>query len=111
MHTYIHTHTYTHIHTYINTYMQTQLNSVLLKPGWEKGIVMNFYEAILAKDLTIQDTVKIFDQDGDGAVSLGELQTALATAVPDLPENQVASVVWCVRGLFLVFGMRFVWFM
>jgi len=61
--------------------------------GWENKVVLKFYESLLRSDLTLKQTLDMFDQDGDGKVSPLEFKQALACAEADLPEAQVNAIL------------------
>lgn len=62
-----------------------------LEAGWENKIVLKFYESLLRSDLSLMQTIQMFDQDGDGKVSPLEFRQALSCSQSDLPETQVRS--------------------
>jgi len=68
-------------------------DSMGFEAGWENKIVLKFYESLLRSDLTLKQTLEMFDQDGDGKVSPLEFKQALACAQTNLPEAQVNAIL------------------
>ena len=64
-----------------------------LESGWENQMVLKFYESLLRSDLTLQETIAMFDQDGDGKVSPLEFKQAISCSQVELPESQVNAVL------------------
>jgi protein phosphatase len=64
-----------------------------LEDGWEHKIVNKFYEKMLHSDMTLKQTLTMFDQDGDGLVSPTEFRQALNVAQSGLPEPQVNAIL------------------
>ncbi len=57
-------------------------------------LVQKLYEALLDKDMTLQQTLEMFDQDGDGKVSAAEFREVFKKAHPDLPIMQVCMCMY-----------------
>uniref|UniRef100_A0A7S0U557 Serine/threonine-protein phosphatase n=2 Tax=Hemiselmis andersenii TaxID=464988 RepID=A0A7S0U557_HEMAN len=63
------------------------------EPGWENKVVLKFYENMLKSDMTLKQTLSMFDSDGDGLVSPTEFRQALNIAQSGLPEPQVNAIL------------------
>jgi len=64
-----------------------------LQDGWELEVANKAFEALVSRDMTLQQTLATFDQDGDGMVSAQEFREAIAKSNVSLPDNQVKAIL------------------